>query len=569
MGTMNILAALFGIFRQRGLVSTLKEGRRLTGFAIAAVLLAIIGGGLYGLAMGIGLGIDTAIKDAIKVAIISALVLLLSIPIFWVAYRLLGREERPGQVTAVPLTMVSAVALILALTSPVVFMLSILAGFSPEAVYIHIVIVDLALLVGLYLAGMLIYHGFPEAKGLIVPNAIGFLMMAVILVVLLSFLGPFLEIRPSFSVGTDRLKDGLGIGVAAKAEQSLEAAAQADRVTYRFQTTNENGDVVRDYGVTRVGNDYLIEVHLHAVPGETFQTQRRIWVLDGQYYTDFEAGRVSQTAREELASFLDPALPPAVFTLPPEFAQSSWRAFERGGSYTATGTAPSQAQATLVMDAGTGRLSGLTLGRAERGVHAEVRAADLVAASLDRAGLESTLHQAIVVGDVDRSNAAMLDYVQDEAFFVVRYPRTWRAGSWNAAQRQVEFTVDCGRAEGCPVLAARTYDLAEGKGVEQYAEELGHSLGLQAEYRQIAVSTESIGGETAGVVEYLFDRTVKGQIETTHHLEYIFEGQLSRYHLDFAAPEAQFEGNRALFEEMAGQFTYLKSATLPDGSVQE
>ncbi len=557
---MNILAQLFGIFRKRGLVTSIQEGRRMTGFVLAAVALSIIGGGLYGFAMGIGLGIDTAVKDAIKVALIAGLTLLLAIPIFWVAYRLLGREERPAHVATVPITMVTTVALVLALTSPVVFMLSVLAGYSPEAIYIHIVIVDLALLVGLYLAGMLVYHAFAETKGLVIPNVVGFLMMAVILVVLMSFLSPFLEIGPSFSVGTDRLKDGLGIGVAAQADQALAAAGQAERVSYRFQTTNENGDLVRDYGVTRVGNDYLIEVTLHAVPGDTFQTERRIWVLDGQYYTDFDEGRVIQTTADKLTSFLDPALPPAVFTLPPEYESASWRAYERGGQYTATGTAPSRAQATLVMDAGTGRLSGLTLGHAERGVHAEVRVADLVAASLDRAGLEASLNQAIVVGDVDRANAAMLDYVQDEAFFVVRYPRTWRAGSWNAAQRRVEFTIDCNLAQGCPMLAVHTYDLAEGKGAEQYAEELGHSLGLQVEYRGIVVSTESIGDETAGVVEYLNDRTVKGQIETTHHVEYIFVGELGRYHLDFSAPEAQFESNRALFEEMAGSFTYLKGA---------
>ncbi len=339
---MNILSQLFGIFRQRGLVTALKEGRRLTGFALAAVVLAIVGGGLYGFAMGIGLGIDTAIKDAIKVALIAALTLLLSIPIFWVAYRLLGREERPGQISAVPLTLVATVALILALTAPVVFMLSVMAGFSPEAVYIHIVIVDLALLVGLYLAGTLIYHTFEEPRGLIIPNVVSFLMMAVILVVSMSFLSPFLAIRPSFSVGTDRLRDGLGIGVAEKASQSLAAAAQADRVTYTFQTTNENGDLVRDYAVTRVGDDYLIAVALHAVQGESFQNDRRIWVLDGQYYTDLKGGRVTETTAEALSSSaaVAPALPPAPFTLPGEFGAANWRAYERADRYTATGTAP-------------------------------------------------------------------------------------------------------------------------------------------------------------------------------------------------------------------------------------
>ncbi len=259
---INILAALFGIFRQRGLVTTIKEGRSLAGFTLAGIVFSIIGGVLYGFAMGVGLGIDTAVKDAIKVGVIVTLGLLLSIPIFWVAYRLLGREERPAQVAAVPLTLVTTVAIILAITAPIVFMLSILAGFSPEAVYIHIVIVDLALLVGLYLAGTLVYHSFSDHKRLVIPNVVGFLMMAVIMVVLMSFLGPFLALRPTFSVGTDRLKDGLGIGVAEKVNQALAAATSADRVTYRFQTTNDNGDLVRDYTVTRVGNDCLIEALL-------------------------------------------------------------------------------------------------------------------------------------------------------------------------------------------------------------------------------------------------------------------------------------------------------------------
>jgi hypothetical protein len=514
---------------------------------------------LYGFAMGIGLGIDTAIKDAIKVAIISALVLLLSIPIFWVAYRLLGREERPGQVAAVPLTMVSAVALILALTAPVVFMLSVLAGFSPEAVYIHIVIVDLALLVGLYLAGMLVYHAFDDARGLIVPNVVSFLMMAVILVVSMLFLGPFLAIRPSFSVGTDRLKDGLGIGVAEKANRSLAAAAQADRITYDFQMTNENGDLVRDYVVTRVGDDYLIAVNLHTVPSEPFQSQRLIWILDGQYYTDF-AGRVTETNAEALSSFLMPALPPAVFTLPEEFAEASWRAFERGDRYTATGAAPSQAQAILSMDAESGRLADLTLGRSGRGVHAELRVAGLAVADLDRAALEASFNQARIIGDTDRSNAAMQDYVQAEAFFVVRYPRAWRAGTWDSTQRRIEFSINCGAAEGCPALLASQYDLAEGKGPEQYAEDLGRSLWMQVQYREVAAGTTSLGDETVGVVEYLSDRVVHGDVETIRHVEYIFEGELSRYHLDFSAPEQSFEAHRALFEEMAGAFAYLKGS---------
>lgn len=89
---MNIFSALFGIFRQHGLVSMIKEGRSLAGFTISAILVSIVGGILYGFAMGIGLGVETAIKDAIKIGVIVFLVLILSIPIFWLAFRLLGRE---------------------------------------------------------------------------------------------------------------------------------------------------------------------------------------------------------------------------------------------------------------------------------------------------------------------------------------------------------------------------------------------------------------------------------------------------------------------------------------------
>jgi hypothetical protein len=449
-------------------------------------------------------------------------------------------------------------AIILAIMAPIVFMLSVLAGFSPDAVYIHITIIDLALLVGLYLAGTLVYHSFSDHKGLIIPNTVGFLMIAVILVVLINFLNPFLTTRTTFSVGTDRFKDRLGIGVDEKVNQAMDAAASADRIKYRFQTTNDNHDLMRDYTVTRVGDDYLIQVHLHAVPGDTFRDYQRIWILDEQYYTDFDKGRVTQGDYDDLTSFLAPALPPSVFTLPPEFANASWRALENGDRYTAIGTSQAQDQATLVLDIATGRLTALTLGSAVQGLHAEVRVNDVLPADLSRTSLEASLNQAIVVGNVDRSDAAMHDYIQDETFFVVRYPRIWRPGSWDSANQRVEFTIDCSTSESCPALAVIVYDLVEDKGPRQYAEDLGGSLNLQPEYRQVKVSTTTIKDEVVGVVEYLFDRTVRGNIKTTHHIEYIFVGQISRYHLDFSAPETQLATYRRLFNEMVDLFTYLK-----------
>lgn len=564
---MNIFTALFGIFRRRGLVDTVREGRPLASFIVMATVFSMVGALLYGFAMGIGLGTETAIKDAVKVGLIVVLSLALAVPIFLLAYRLLGREERPGQVIAVPLTLVVTVAIVLAVTAPVVFLLSVLAGFSPQAVYIHIVIVDVALLVGIYVAGTLVFHAFlAERSRLIVPNVVGFSMMAVILVVLIAFFGPFLAPWPSFSVGTDRLKDGLGIGVAEKVERALEAAAAADRVTYRFQTTNANGDLERDYTVTRVGDDYLIQVHLQAVPGGPVRKDRHIWLLDGAAYTDtstrlstgFADGHVLEASRADLASYLDPALPPAPFHLPDEFSRANWRAWESGGIYVATGTTPDRRQATVVLDVGTRRLKELTLGSVVPGVHAQTRATEVAEATLDRQGLEASLNQATVVGSVDPSDASMQTYVQGGAFFAVRYPRTWHAGAWNAAQRRVEFTADCPTDQPCPRLQVSVYDLAEEKGSQQYAEDLARSLELQPAYRHVRASTATVSGVTAGLVEYLFDRTIKGEIDMTRHVEYIFVGRINRYHLDFSAPANRFDAHQGLFAAMAELFMYLR-----------
>ena len=145
----------------------------------------------------------------------------------------------------------------------------------------------------------------------------------------------------------------------------------------------------------------------------------------------------------------------------------------------------------------------------------------------------------------------MQDYVQDEAFFVVRFPRNWRAGSWSRSQQNVTFTAACPSGERCAALTVSVFDLAEGKGAQQFAEDLAGSLELQPEYRKITLGVTTFGDQTVGVVEYLFDQVVGGEIETTQHVEYIFVGQISRYHLDFSGPASSFGTFLGLFKEIA------------------
>jgi len=554
---MNIFRSLFGIFRQRGLVSAIREGKQLTGFTISALLVSILGGGLYGLAMGVGLGVDTAIKDSLKMGLIVVLGLFFSIPIFWIAYRLLGREEKLAQVAAIPLTFGAAVSILLAITSPVVFMLSVLAGFSPDAIYIHIVIIDLAVIVGLYLGGTTVYHGFPDRKRLVAPNVIGFLMMGVIIVVLMSFLSPFLSIQPTFSVGTDRLKDGLGIGVAQKADQTLSAVIAADHISYKFQTTNPNGDLIQDYTITRVGNDYLIDIHLHAVPGEDFNSNRHIWILDDHFYIDFDDGRVSQVEQGEIAGYLEPALPPHVFTLSSDFKTASWRAYESRSQYTITGTSQNLVQASLVLDASSRRLSDYRLGSSNKSIASSTHITEIKSAALDREGLEASLNQAIVLGSVDKTDASMKSFSQEDTFFVLQYPTNWGPGLWLSAQQQVKFSSHCQEGVNCTNLLISVLELSKDKRALQYASDLENSLDLQPQYTEIRSSTTSIGGQTVGLVEYIDNKSIKGELIGRKHLVYIFVGQNYRYHLDFSALETVFNEYRELFKVIAEQFTFL------------
>jgi hypothetical protein len=84
------------------------------------------------------------------------------------------------------------------------------------------------------------------------------------------------------------------------------------------------------------------------------------------------------------------------------------------------------------------------------------------------------------------------------------------------------------------------------------------SLEVQPAYRNVRASTTTVGGVTSGLIEYLFDRTVKGEIETSRHVETIFVSQVSRCHLDFSAPANRFDAHQGLFAAMAELFTYLR-----------
>lgn len=549
---MNTFSALFGIFRQRGLVTLLQENRSLNKFFGSAFLLSLCGGMLYGAAMGIGYGLETALKDALKFGLMVVIGLAISIPIFWLAYRLLGREESFAQVASVPLAFVTTAAVVLAVTSPIVFLLSLLSGFSPEAIYIHIVLVDLALLLGLYLAGTLVFHSFAnERSRLVAPNVTGFLMLGVTLVVMVQFFSPFMSLSSTFSLGTDLLKDRLGIGVGEKAAQALQAAARLERLTYDFMVTDAAGSQDRIYTITRLGSDYLVEVHLHNRSDGTPLVQRHIWILDGKIFTDLVSGKVQRTSSEEVEELLADALPAAVFSLPDSFTQAAWRGYTTAGIYTASVTNQSREQVLLEMDAKSLRLRTLKLGRLGQPALQALTIQGLRTPTINRTGLETHLNQAVLLGSRRRVEASMQEFIQSDTFFSVSYPDTWRSGEWDAVKRKVTLRESCSSFNRCPSLTVSVYDLEGALDGAAYADRLASSLELQSNYSQVQTGLTSLDGKQLSYVEYLFPNSV-------HHIEYIFVGSHYYYHLHFSAVESQFAAQRPLFESLAERFVYLQ-----------
>jgi hypothetical protein len=214
-------------------------------------------------------------------------------------------------------------------------------------------------------------------------------------------------------------------------------------------------------------------------------------------------------------------------------------------------------QVSLALDASSMRLADFRLGSSNKSPSSSTRITEIKTATLDREGLQASLNQAIVLGSVDKTDASMKSFSQEETFFVLQYPTTWQHGIWSTTEQQVKFTSPCQGSVDCPNLLLSVLELSEDKGAQQYARDLGNSLDLQPQYTEIRSSTTSIDGQTVGVVEYVDSQSVKGELIARKHIVYIFVGQNFRYHLDFSALEDVFHQYQELFKTIAEQFTFL------------
>lgn len=574
---MNVFGALFGIFGGKGLVQTLQENRPVAGFVTAGLVLTALCGGVYGLAMGIGIDVETAAKDAAKVATVLLLSFFLSLPVFFLAYRLLGRSEGFGQIAAVALAGLTSCALLLGVAAPVVFLYGVASGFAPELLYIHIALVDVAVLLGAFVLGNLAYHAFAtERQRLVVPNVVGVLMMLLVAGVSVNFFRPFLEPSATFSSGSDRLLDSLGVGVAEKVQLALRVAALSDRVEYRYRVALPGEGIERDFTVVRAGENYQIAIRRLLRPGQPPVTDRRIWLVEGKTFSDF-GGQATEVTRSELSDFLDSALPAQAFA-PRELAEVSFRArledVEGRRSYVARGGTKDK-QVTAYLDPKRQELLQMEItDKAAPGL-VGMRISDIRSTSLTSASLQSSLARAmeniqnpsdprfreawetqVVVSSLERPDATSFDYINPSEYFALRYPRTWQQQPWNPGRRTLTF-VECPEAR-CARMTVEVGGLERNKRLEDLLLELRNQLQAQPRNHDVAVRLDTFRGSQVGVVEYTYDYFEGGRLLTDHQVQYWYLGRVARYALTATAPATDFESYRTIFGSAAQSFEWLR-----------
>ncbi len=572
---MNVFDAMFGIFGGRGLALYLSEGRSVSGFWVTGVVLMALAGAVYGIAMGIGIDSGTAAKDAAKVGAILLMAYFLSLPVFFLAYRLLGRKEDFAQIAAVALAGILASATVMAVVSPVIFLYGIASGGSTELLYVHVALIDVAALLGIFILGNLVYRAFPEDRqGLVVPNAVGVIMMALVAVVSISFFRPFLEPSATFSVGTDRLKDSLGIGVAGKVDTALELAANSNRIKYRYQLARAEQGIERDLTVVRIGDNYHLSVHRLVIPGQALVADRTLLMLEGKTFTDF-SGQMKEAPREEFSDFLEDSLPLKVFEHIEGVGYRA-RVEDKDGKvyYTARGTknnlevkvflAPEDRSVHEVniearSPSGSSKL-------ALAGVTSVLLPGDSLQSvvATEVASIQNTSDPRLKASWSAQAAAAFLEkpssedfpYINSSEYFSIGYPRGWGVGPWDPGRRNATFS-ECPESD-CVRLVVGVGGLERGKGIQELLNDLRDELRSDIGNRDVITRTESMRGRQIGAAEHSYDIAEGGNIQRIHKIQYLYIGRAAKYSVIGIAPVEKFDDYRAIFGRAAESFDYLR-----------
>ena len=206
---MSIIADVFGIFQGKGLVQKVKDDQKLDEFIIIAVFLIVVFSALYGFAMGISISLGIALRNMAKIPLIFLFALLISYPAYFVPLKIAGVKESNRQVMSVVLSMFFVASMTLAVAAPIIFFYGLAGDYLSRYYFIHIVIIDLALIGGLIMMSFLSSKtiDMEDKSRLVIPIIIGTIFVGLALWVLILFWGPYFETSEYFSRGIKRLME--------------------------------------------------------------------------------------------------------------------------------------------------------------------------------------------------------------------------------------------------------------------------------------------------------------------------------------------------------------------------
>jgi hypothetical protein len=204
---VNPFKELFTLEAGQDVVARLQSGRSIRALVASACLIGVACAFLYGFSMGIAVSTTTAWRDGVKVLAVVAGTYCMTILPLILMLKVVERSVRGSAIALSSLMGWLMASAVLGITAPFCFLAGIL--WEEGGRIAHIIVVDIALLVGLYVAGLNFYRssGLTDKRKFAMPTAIGVALVLLAVFLLVGFFSPFLEESPYFSDGTKRLME--------------------------------------------------------------------------------------------------------------------------------------------------------------------------------------------------------------------------------------------------------------------------------------------------------------------------------------------------------------------------
>lgn len=205
---MNIVKGLFYMGQDKGkiIADCIKRKRDAVLFIFSGTIVMAVCCGLYGYAMGIGASPLSAWRDALKVAMIFVISFLISLPPCLLIFKLANLRLQIRIVTVGLFSGFFMTSLVLGISAPFSFLYGLVWNTGGRIV--HIVLIDLAIIIGMYIMGTVFYHAVTEEKqALVLPLVLTFLFMLLAVYLLIQFFSPYFTDTSYFCEGIKRLQE--------------------------------------------------------------------------------------------------------------------------------------------------------------------------------------------------------------------------------------------------------------------------------------------------------------------------------------------------------------------------